>query len=63
MASLRAEQRSLQAETERLTATIPLMRQRVEAKEGLADKGYSSRLQAIELKEGLLDREHELDST
>ncbi|MFA6020587.1 MAG: HlyD family type I secretion periplasmic adaptor subunit [Rhodospirillales bacterium] len=45
------------------SSTIPLMRQRVEAKEGLADKGYSSRLQAIELKEGLLDREHELDST
>ncbi|MDK9723201.1 MAG: HlyD family type I secretion periplasmic adaptor subunit [Rhodospirillales bacterium] len=61
--SLSAERRSLVAEVERLASTIPLMRQRVDAKEGLADKGYSSRLQAIELKEGLLDREHGLSSS
>ncbi|TAN53406.1 MAG: HlyD family type I secretion periplasmic adaptor subunit, partial [Rhodospirillales bacterium] len=61
--SLQAERRSLVAEVERLASTIPLMRSRVDAKEGLADKGYSSRLQAIELKEGLLDREHGLSSS
>ncbi|MBF0169396.1 MAG: HlyD family type I secretion periplasmic adaptor subunit, partial [Alphaproteobacteria bacterium] len=61
--SLQAEQRSLRAEVERLASTIPLMRSRVEAKEGLAEKGYTSRLQSIELREGLMDREHELIST
>jgi hemolysin D len=49
------------AETiEKLTQTIPLVRQRVEARKGLADKGLAVVLTYLQDQQDLVDREQEL---
>lgn len=54
-----AEQAATQTAIRRLDETIPLLRERVEARGDLADKGYGSRLQYLEVKQQLVEQEQE----
>jgi hemolysin D len=44
----------------KLTAAIPLLRERAETKRYLADKGTSSKMSALELEQSLTEYQHEL---
>jgi len=54
-----AERAATQATIGRLDQAIPLMRERVEARGALAEKGYGSRLQFLEVKQQLVEAEQE----
>ena len=56
----RAQGGQSSAEIARLADTLPLLRERVEKRRILADKGYSSRLLQLELDEQQLDRERQI---
>src|SRR5262249_6051037 len=45
---------------DKLTLSIPLLRQRVDARKYLADMGYGSRLTYLELQQDLVEHEQEL---
>jgi hemolysin D len=55
----RAERATIETAIKRLTATIPLARQRMEARKELADKGFGSRLTYLETLQQLTEMEHE----
>lgn len=62
MARRRAERRTLETSIERAEKALPLLRQRVEARRELAEKGYGSRLVYLELQQQQIEQEHELTS-
>lgn len=55
-----AEARALASEVARLEETVPLLRERARARETLAASGHGPRLQYLEVKQALVEREHEL---
>ncbi len=57
-----AERRSVEAAVRKMEEAIPLLRQRSNARSELADKGFGSRLTALELQQQLIEMEHELKS-
>ncbi len=60
MARRRAERRTLETSIDRAEKALPLLRQRVDARRELADKGYGSRLLLLELQQQQVEQEHEL---
>ncbi|WP_300302447.1 HlyD family type I secretion periplasmic adaptor subunit [Ferrovibrio sp.] len=54
-----AEYKSVEVAIHRLEQAIPLLRQRTNARTELADKGFGSRLTALELQQQLVEMEHE----
>lgn len=60
IARRRAEQAAYQASVEKLERTLPLVHERVQVREQLADKGFSPRVMALELKQQLIEQEQEL---
>jgi hemolysin D len=55
-----ADQAAVAATVDKLSAAIPLLRERAETKRYLADKGTSSKMSALELEQNLIEYEHEL---
>lgn len=55
-----AERRAVEATITRLQQAIPLLRQRSSARTELADKGFGSRLTALELQQQMVEMENEL---
>jgi len=55
-----AELHSVEVAIAKLEQTVPLLRQRSNARTELADKGFGSRLTALELQQQLVEMEHEL---
>lgn len=55
-----AEYKSVEVAIHKLEQAIPLLRQRSNARTELADKGFGSRLTALELQQQLIEMEHEL---
>ncbi len=53
----RAEKAALAAEKARLAATLPLIREQVQAKRGLSQRGYSPRFDLLELEKELAEVE------
>ncbi|MBX3454258.1 HlyD family type I secretion periplasmic adaptor subunit [Ferrovibrio sp.] len=62
MARRRAERRTLETSIERAEKALPLLRQRVDARRELAEKGFGSRLLLLELQQQQVEQEHELVS-
>ncbi|MEL3890137.1 HlyD family type I secretion periplasmic adaptor subunit [Ferrovibrio sp. MS7] len=58
----KAERRSVDTAIEKVQAAMPLLRQRRDARQELADKGYGSRLVALELQQQVIEQEHELQA-
>lgn len=56
----RAERRTLETGIERINAALPLLRQRRDARQELAEKGFGSKLVALELQQQVVEQEHEL---
>lgn len=56
----RAERRAVEASIGRIEQAMPLLRQRFEARRELADKGFGSKLTALELQQQLVEQEQEL---
>lgn len=55
-----AERKSIEVAITKLEQSIPLLRQRTNARTELAEKGFGSRLTALELQQQLVELEHEL---
>lgn len=56
----RSDRAALQATVSKFERTVPLVRERAQARMTLAEKGYSSRLQALEVQQQLVEQEQEL---
>lgn len=57
---LEAERAAVEATAGKLAAVVPLLRQRVDAKRYLSERGSGSRLDMLELQQELVEAEHEL---
>ena len=60
IARRRAEQAAYQASIEKLERTTPLVRDRVQMREQLAEKGFSPRAMVLELRQQLIEQEQDL---
>lgn len=60
IARRRSDRNAIQATVNKFERTIPLVRERASARMTLAEKGYSSRLQALEVQQQLVEQEQEL---
>ncbi len=60
IARRRADRAGAMATVARFEKTVPLVRERAEARMTLAEKGYSSRLQALEVQQQLVEQQQEL---
>jgi hemolysin D len=60
MARRRSDRAAIGASIAKFERTIPLVRERATARTTLAEKGYSSRLQALEVQQQLVEQEQEL---
>ncbi len=58
----KAERRSVDTGIEKVLAAMPLLRQRHEARQELAEKGFGSRLIALELQQQVVEQQHELQA-
>ena len=56
-----AERTTAVAQIAKLTAAIPLLRQRVDVRKYLADREYGSKLSWLELQQDLVEHEHDLE--
>jgi hemolysin D len=56
----RSEQAGARATVDKLTATIPLIAQRVDGMKELLEKQYASRFSYLEMQQKLVDQQHEL---
>ena len=55
-----ADRAAVAATVDKLSAAIPLLRERAETKRYLADRGTSSKMSALELEQNLIEYQHEL---
>ncbi len=60
IARRRADRAAIQATIAKFEKTVPLVRERADARMTLAEKGYSSRLQALEVQQLLVEQVQEL---
>jgi hemolysin D len=60
MARRRSDRAAIRATISKFERTVPLVRERAQARTTLAEKGYSSRLQALEVQQQLVEQEQEL---
>lgn len=60
IAKLEADQAATAVQVEKLVRTVPLLRERVDARRTLAAEGHGPRLQALEMSQQLVEHEHEL---
>ncbi|MEK9967766.1 MAG: HlyD family type I secretion periplasmic adaptor subunit [Ferrovibrio sp.] len=57
-----AESRAVEATVTKIEKALPLLRERMDARNTLAEKGYGSRLLALELQQQMVEMENELKS-
>ncbi len=55
-----SERAGIQANIVRIEKVLPLVRERAEARTGLAERGFFSRLQALEIQQQVIEQEQEL---